>query len=587
MLKAHWQAFEISDDHTHHLVDHHPAYQARFLSVLKFHEPGLAAANDKTGAFHIHPNGESAYPDRYIRTFGFYEGRAAVQSLEGCFHLLPNGRELYKERYFWCGNFQKKFCVVKSFEGNFFHINLEGKKSYPHSFRYAGDFHDGYAVVQNAQGVHTHIFPNGDLLHRKWFKDLDVYHKGFARAKNEKGWFHIDLEGNPIYDERYENIEPFYNGIARVQKHEGGLYLINEKGDEVALLREPTQDAFHQVSGELVSYWRFYTIQAANELQLFEHLPHSTLGLSKLILISEKNTRRLLQALEEMGYVKKTDDDLWLPTPKGAFFHSHHPFSMKEAANLWKDEHLSCWQHLLFSLKTDKPAFDHLYGKGWFNWLKDHKGKTLSYHRVLSKYAKRDYQSFCSLVDLSPHQSLLDLGGSSGTLLIDILNKNPHLKGILFDLPNVIKIAKIPSNLEGRMELISGDFFGSWPPFTVESAVLSRVLHDWPDNKAIEILKHVHLRLSDKTQNRIYILENILNETSSSGALLDLNMLAMTGGCERNITHFSHLLKKADFSLETIYPLNQASSILVAKKSSFGVAATNRNSQDLTGRNIK
>ncbi len=559
-----WQAFEVSSDQTHHLIDYHPAYSARFLSVLKFHEPGLAAVQDESGAFHIDIQGNPAYSHRFLRTFGFYEGRAAVQSVLGWYHLLADGTPLYQDRFSWCGNFQERHCIVKDFNGYFFHINEQGKKGYASSFRYAGDFREGYAVVQNESGLHTHIDFSGNPLHGKWFVDLDVYHKGFARAKDDKGWFHIDRQGNPAYGSRYKNIEPFYNGTARVETVLGGLDLITENGEKVHTLRKAREDEFHELSGELVSYWRFYTIKAANELQLFEHLPNSTKKLSELLLIAELSTLKLLRALQEMGLVQ-SEQNHWYLTTKGAFFHSQHPFSLKSAIDLWKDEHLTSWTHLLSSLKTERPAFGQLFGKEWFDWLKDHPEKNQLYHHVLSIYAKRDYQAFCSLINLSKHHSLLDVGGSSGTLLIDILNQNPHLTGMLLDLPNVISLVKVPFFLKERLKLIPADFFKNWPLFTTESAILSRVLHDWPDKEAIQILKKLRSALSNNPDNRIYIIENILDEKSGQGALLDLNMLVMTGGAERTLDHFNSLLKETGFILETTYPLNQVSSILVAK----------------------
>ncbi|HSX14119.1 MAG TPA: methyltransferase [Chlamydiales bacterium] len=567
MLKARLQTFEISEDQSCHLIDRQRAYLPRFLSVLKFHEPGLAAVKDETGAFHINVNGEPIYPERYIRVFGFYDARAAVQSERGCFHILANGKELYKERYSWCGNFQEKFSVVKDFEGNYFHINRDGKKAYPNLFCYVGDFHDGYATVQNNHGFYTHILPSGAFLHGKWFHDLDVYHKGFARAKNEKGWFHVNTSGESIYPEIYKNIEPFYNGVARVETDRGALHLIDEEGRKVGVLREDLEDPFHSASADLVSYWRFYTIQTAIEIHLFDYLPNSSSEIAESISLSETSTIKLLQALLEMGYVEKRGDRKWFATATGVFFHSQHPFSLKGAASLWKEEHLISWRHLLKSLKTEKAAFDSLYGMGWFDWLENHEDKCQLYHTVLSKYAKRDYQAFCSLIDLSVHRSILDVGGSNGTLLFEILNKNPSLTGLLFDLPNVVNLVQIPDELKDRTKLISGNFFENWPVFSVESAVLSRVIHDWPDRKAIEILEKVHSRLSNHPQNRVYIIENILDEATGSGGVLNLNMLVMTGGYERSLAHFSSLFNQAGFSLETIYPLNQVSSILVARKS--------------------
>ena len=109
-----WQASSVSQDATHHLAgDGRPAYQARFLEVLKFHAPGLAPVLDDSGAYHITPDGMPAYESRHTRTFGFYEGRAAVHSADGWFHVLPDGSPLYSERYAWCGNFQEGRCTVR------------------------------------------------------------------------------------------------------------------------------------------------------------------------------------------------------------------------------------------------------------------------------------------------------------------------------------------------------------------------------------------------------------------------------------------------------------------------------------------
>ena len=63
-----------------------------------------------------------------------------------------------------------------------------------------------------------------------------MYHKGFARAKDERGWFHLDLNGQPAYDRRFAMLEPFYNGQARVRTFDGRLVVINETGRDLVAL---------------------------------------------------------------------------------------------------------------------------------------------------------------------------------------------------------------------------------------------------------------------------------------------------------------------------------------------------------------
>jgi hypothetical protein len=232
-----WKDLIVAPDRTHHLLNDVPAYTTRFVEVLKFHAPGLAPVRDRSGAYHIQSDGQTVYDARYVRTFGFYEGRAAVQAHEGWFHILDDGRPLYPERYDWCGNFQGARCTVRNRENRYFHLQLDGTAAYAERYRYAGDYRDGIAVVQHDDGLHTHIDHTGQLVHGQWFLDLDVFHKEFARARTTEGWLHIDMQGWPAYDRRFRAIEPFYNGQARVEEENGALLVINEVGETLVRLR--------------------------------------------------------------------------------------------------------------------------------------------------------------------------------------------------------------------------------------------------------------------------------------------------------------------------------------------------------------
>ena len=567
MQKTDWRSFKISSDQTHHLINGYPAYPSRFFTVLKFHEPGLAPVQDLSGSYHIDENGNAAYESRFIRTFGFYDGRAAVFSSDGCYHILPDATELYKKRYAWCGNFQENHCTVRDFQNRFFHLNLEGEKAYLPTYKYAGDFHDGCAVVQDEDGLHTHINFQGSLLHKKKFLDLDVFHKGFARAKDSRGWFHIDTDGNALYADRYKNIEPFYNGIARVETPMGAFILINESGEKTATLRGDLEDEFHHVSAELVSYWRFYTLDAACQLKIFDLLPGSTDSLSKTTEIPCNSIEKLLRALCEMGFAYKSNQNVWQLSSKGAFLTSGHSFSLLPAQKLWRDEHQVSWQKLIYSLKTQLPSFEHLYEKPWFDYLKNNEQKSSLYHQAISTYAKRDYEAASKLLDLINHPSIVDIGGSSGILIMELLNANPHLLGMILDLPEVLSRIQIPPYLQGRLKLLAANFFNEWPLFKADCAILSRVLHDWSDSSCIEILKKTRTILSDTPSHRLYIIENLLDSSPFSGSLLDLNMLVMTEGRERTLSCFEKILREAGFVLENTISLNEVSTILIAKKS--------------------
>ncbi|MGA8164650.1 MAG: methyltransferase [Waddliaceae bacterium] len=555
--KNSWQQLEVALDQTHHTLNGHPAYDARFHSILKFHEPGLAPVLDESGAYHIDSSGTAAYDDRFLRTFGFYHGRAAVQTTEGCYHILPDGKPCYSHRYAWCGNYQQHYCVVKDVDGRYFHLDHKGERPYATKFKYVGDFRDGYAVAFDDEGFGTHIDFQGRPLHGKRFIDLDCFHKGFARAKDEKGWFHIDQEGAPQYSFRYKSIEPFYNGVSRVETSNGSFLLIDEKGHPLTVLKEQSDKSFHAVSAQLVSFWQFYTLDAACRLNVFDCLPSSSKNVADHISLPISSTEKLLNALAEMEYVR-CQSGIWDLLPKGRLLTTCHPFSLLPAQQLWREEHYEVWNHLIDSLKTEKSAFEALYNTSWFDYLEKNPEKKVLYHRVISTYAKYDYQMLCSKIDFEQHRTVLDLGGSGGTLLFEVLSKHSHLHGILLDLPGVISLVEIPPHLKHRTQLFGTDFFQPWPSFDVDCALLTRVLHDWSDENCVHLL-----RQASSVCNILYIVENVLQ--NHNGSLLNINMLLMTEGKERSRQDFERLFADAELQLLHTIPLNEVSTIFAAQ----------------------
>ncbi len=65
---------------------------------------------------------------------------------------------------------------------------------------------------------------------------MGIFHKSYATAKDKKGWFHIDKNGNSIYNERYLMIEPFYNGFSLIETFKNKKQIIDEKGNLILYL---------------------------------------------------------------------------------------------------------------------------------------------------------------------------------------------------------------------------------------------------------------------------------------------------------------------------------------------------------------
>ncbi|KAJ1401568.1 Winged helix-like DNA-binding domain superfamily [Sesbania bispinosa] len=142
--------------------------------------------------------------------------------------------------------------------------------------------------------------------------------------------------------------------------------------------------------------------------------------------------------------------------------------------------------------------------------------------------------------------TLVDVGGGHGQCLKMIISKYPSIKGINFDLPQVIENAPhIPG-----IEHVGGSMFESVPQG--DAIVLKAVCHNWSDEKCIEILSNCHKALP--SNGKVIIVEFILPEdpkptnASKMISLLDNIMFITAGGVERTEKHYESLGKRSGFS---------------------------------------
>ncbi|KAJ6797314.1 tricetin 3',4',5'-O-trimethyltransferase-like [Iris pallida] len=151
------------------------------------------------------------------------------------------------------------------------------------------------------------------------------------------------------------------------------------------------------------------------------------------------------------------------------------------------------------------------------------------------------YKGFDSL------KVVVDVGGGFGGTMDMIVRKHPHIKGINFDLPQVISGAPpIPG-----VEHIGGDMFESVP--SGDAIFMKSVLHNWGDEDCLKVLKNCLKALPP--HGKVIIMECLLpahpeSTTAAQGVIhVDLLMFAITaGGKERSEKEFESLAKQAGFS---------------------------------------
>lgn len=550
-----WQELTVAPGGTHHLAAGAPAYSERFDEVLKFHAPGLAPVHQAGAAWHIRPDGSAAYARRFQRAFGFYEGLAAVIGPEGWHHIRASGEDAYLQRYAFCGNFQSARCTVRDQGGSYLHITPTGEPAYAERWRYSGDFRDGSAVVQADNGRSTHIDLDGRRLHGRWFFDLDVFHKGFARARDEAGWMHVDVSGDPRYSRRFAAVEPFYNGQARVERLDGGLEVIDESGATVLSLRPALRSEFAALSGDMVGFWRTRTITAAIELGVFESLPGSTGDIAIRCGLRADRTRRLLRALAELSLVA-AEGEIWRWTPRGEFLRKEHPFTLADAAREYGHAFSRMWESLPDALRSN-GAWS---APDVFADVAQEERRCQAHHRMLRSYARHDYADVPAALGLRGDEQIIDAGGGLGVLASALLERQPGLRLILLDRPEVIRQSRELLACHERVTFCGGDLFSPWN-VEADAVLLARVLHDWSDADALRILRHARGALP--RGGRLFVIEMIVPEDGVAGSLCDLHLLMATGGQERTAAEYADLLEQTGFTLSEVRHLPALPSVLV------------------------
>jgi acetylserotonin O-methyltransferase len=155
-------------------------------------------------------------------------------------------------------------------------------------------------------------------------------------------------------------------------------------------------------------------------------------------------------------------------------------------------------------------------------------------------------QSIVASFDLSRFRRLVDLGGGTGHLAVAAVDRYPHLRAAVFDLPEVGAITR--GYVADRAEVLAGDFFTDPLP-EADLYVLGRILHDWPADKITLLLENIFNSLL--SGGAVLIAEKLLYEDKSGplpALLQSLNMLVCTKGRERTLSEYQELLYSAGFT---------------------------------------
>ena len=332
-------------------------------------------------------------------------------------------------------------------------------------------------------------------------------------------------------------------------------------------MAQPTPfDTMRQmVTGCLVSQLTY----VAAKLGIADRLadgPKTAAQLAAAVDAHPQSLYRVLRALAALGVFIEDADGRFALTPLAGPLRREAPESLHAFTLMWGETFWSACGSLLHCVRTGQTAFDHLHGMGAFEYMRQHPQAAEIFDQAMSNLTRVQAAAVVGAYDFSGVQTLVDVGGGMGTLLAAVLRAHPGMRGVLYERAEVLPAARKALEGEGmlgRCELKRGDFFASVPEGG-DAYTLKDVVHDWDDERASAILANCARAMGPRA--KLLLIERGLppRNVLGPGKMVDVVMLAMTGGRERSEPEYADLLARAGLRLARVVPTGSEPMVLEA-----------------------
>ena len=303
--------------------------------------------------------------------------------------------------------------------------------------------------------------------------------------------------------------------------------------------------------GMVTGFWVTQIVRAAALYNLADHLAAGT-DTAEAIAEAESTdpdaTRRLLRTCASLGLMSSSDGHHLTGTSLLGTLQQDDPHSLRyfaisqSAAGHWLP-----WGRFPEAVRTGRHQVTEAHAEAnIFEYFSRHLDEASYFTESLSNLSRAAALDIAAVLDTKGTKLALDVGGASGDVIRALMRANPELSGGVFDLPHIVPAAEEAAKaegLEGRFSTVGGNFFESVP--AADLYVLKYILHDWDDAGCVRILQTCRAALVEG--GRVVVIDHLVGEIGRPGLgpLMDMNMLDMTGGREREIAEFDALFAAA------------------------------------------
>lgn len=307
---------------------------------------------------------------------------------------------------------------------------------------------------------------------------------------------------------------------------------------------------------ELADYIVPFAIRVACDLGVADRLAGGPQRVDDLAVATGAHAPallRLLRALAGRGIFTEVEPSTFALTPLAEPLRADHPLSLRDAYPLLAAD-VRAWARLDRSVRTGEPAFPLAHGQDYWSYLADHPRDGTAVDRWMQSLNRLHLRTVAPACDWSGVDSVVDVGGGNGAFLAGLLARHRNMRGVLFDLPHVVRGApEVIAEVADRCEVVAGSFFDAIPA-GAGAYVLKTILPGFTDEQAALILRNV--RAAAGTGGRVLLLEAIIpdGDTFDVAKLVDMHTLVLTGGRHRGRDELEKLLVDAGLRLVRVTP---------------------------------
>jgi SAM-dependent methyltransferase len=311
------------------------------------------------------------------------------------------------------------------------------------------------------------------------------------------------------------------------------------------------------------AYWMSRAVLTAQELGVFSGLAKGEATAAELasrLKCTRRGTELLANALVGIGLLEKHGEhfrnapfaEQHLCPDRGDYLGGY----LEHHANLW-----SRWSHLSETVRGGQ-AEGRPTGPG------DVRSFIMGMHTT----SQARVDGIVEKLDLTGIRRIIDVGGGSGDYAYAVLREAPQATAVIFDLPDVVPIARECAELAGmneRIETVAGNYREDELGTGFDLAIVSNIIHGLAPDWCIRLFEKVWRCLTPG--GRAVVHDFVLNDEGTKpmwAALFSLNML--TGGSQgRSYTHVEirDFLLSAGFEDVEHIDLPGDSGLLVGRRS--------------------